>query len=269
MGERRRLDALLVERGLVSGRDRAKDWIAHGYVRVGGRQVLKPATMLEENALITVKPTGPVFVGRGGEKLERALEAFRIDPNCLFAMDVGASTGGFTDCLLRRGAARVYAIDVGTGQLSAALRGDPRVENLEQTDIRTLRPGTLAPAPSLAVCDVSFISLKLVLPAICAHLTADGTVVALVKPQFEAGRGAVGKHGVVRDRATHLRVLTEVLDAAAACGLGVRGLVPSPIPGGDGNREYLLWLRRGGESAVPDLRAVIADAFDPERSEQP
>ena len=174
MTERRRLDALLVERGLVSGRDKAKEWIAAGFVRVGGRQLLKPATMLESSVLVTVKPTRPVFVGRGGEKLERALEWFRIDPNCRFVLDIGASTGGFTDCLLRRGAARVYAVDVGIGQLAPALRGDPRVENLEHTDIRSLGPGALIPPPSLAVCDVSFISLKLVLPSIYAHLMPEG-----------------------------------------------------------------------------------------------
>ncbi|MEA5040764.1 MAG: TlyA family RNA methyltransferase, partial [Clostridiaceae bacterium] len=202
---RRRLDMLLVERGLVSGRDKAKEWIAAGFVRVGGKEVLKPATLLDNSALITVKPTRPVFVGRGGEKLERALEEFQIDPNCRFVLDVGASTGGFTDCLLRRGAARVYAVDVGTGQLSPALWADPRVENKEHTDMRMLPAGALTPPPSLAVCDVSFISLRLILPSIFLHLTPEGEAVVLVKPQFEAGRGAVGKHGIVRDRATHLR----------------------------------------------------------------
>ena len=264
MTDRRRLDALLVERGLVSGRDKAKEWIAAGFVRVGGRQILKPATMLESSALITVKPTRPVFVGRGGEKLERALEFFRIDPNCRFVLDIGASTGGFTDCLLHRGAARVYAVDVGTGQLAQALRGDPRVENLEHTDIRSLSPDKLMPPPSLAVCDVSFISLKLVLPSVFSHLTPEGEAVVLVKPQYEAGRGAVGKHGIVRDRATHLRVLTEVLDSAEGCGFNIAGLVPSPIIGGDGNHEYLLWLRRTGESIRLDIPGVVRTAFNPE-----
>ena len=264
----KRLDALLVERGLVSGRDRAKEWIALGYVRVGGKAVLKPATMLEDSALITVKPTGPVFVGRGGEKLERALERFGVDPNCRFALDVGASTGGFTDCLLRRGAARVYAVDVGTGQLAPGLRSDPRVENLERTDIRTLPPGRLTPPPTLAVCDVSFISLTLVLPALRAHLAPGGEAVVLVKPQFEAGRQNVGKHGVVRDRATHRRVLEQVLAAAQSCGFCPAGLTPSPILGGDGNREYLLWLKTDGAPAVFDLSAIVVQAFDPERSDR-
>lgn len=259
---------MLVERGLVSGRNKAKEWISSGFVRVGGREVLKPATLLDEYALITVKPTKKVFVGRGGEKLECALELFHIDPNCRFVLDVGASTGGFTDCLLRRGAARVYAVDVGTGQLSKTLCADPRVVNMEKTDIRTLNPGSLNPPPSLAVCDVSFISLKMVFPSLMLHLTPQGEAVVLVKPQFEAGRGAVGKHGVVRDRATHLRVLTEVLAAAEDCGFRVHGLAPSPIQGGDGNREYLLWLRRDGESICPDLPSLIRAAFDPERSDR-
>ena len=195
---KKRLDVLLFEKGLCPSRERAKTAIMEGIVYVAGQKAGKAGDMVDENAALEVRDNGNAFVSRGGKKIEKALDYFAIDPAGLTVMDVGASTGGFTDCLLRRGAVKVYSIDVGYGQLAWSLRQDPRVKCMERTNIRYVTPDMLEETPSLCVIDVSFISLRLVLPVVAGLLTESGRVACLIKPQFEAGRGKVGKKGVSR-----------------------------------------------------------------------
>jgi 23S rRNA (cytidine1920-2'-O)/16S rRNA (cytidine1409-2'-O)-methyltransferase len=251
-----RLDQLLVERGLAETRTRAQALILAGKVRVGegdaARRDHKPGDQLDQDRTqISVEQPEP-YVSRGGHKLVAALDAFGIDPSGAVGLDVGASTGGFTDVLLQRGAARVYALDVGRGQLAEPLRRDPRVVNMERTNARTLTATSLPQAVDLAVVDVSFISLTIVLPAIASTLASGASIVALVKPQFEAGKGRTDK-GVVRDRAVHREVLERVTAAAADVGLGTRAVIASPILGPDGNREFLVHLAAGpGCAELPE-----------------
>ena len=258
-----RLDAALVRRGLESSRERAKARILAGDVWVNGKPVAKPSALVDEEAEILCKGEGLAYVGRGGCKLEKAI-AGRLDVSGAVAMDVGASTGGFTDCLLKSRAARVYAVDVGHGQLHPSLVADPRVVNLEGTDIRsgeTLRG--IIPAGSVNFCavDVSFISLTRVLPAVLPFLKENAVLVCLIKPQFEAGRAAVGKRGVVKDPRVHCRVLDELCAFFMGLGFSVRWLDFSPITGGDGNIEFLAGLRYDREKpAVPGIADVVACA---------
>ncbi|HUX86914.1 MAG TPA: TlyA family RNA methyltransferase [Chloroflexota bacterium] len=238
-----RIDALLVERGLSESRERARGLILAGDVRVNGQVVTKPGTDVPADAELAVTQPPP-YVSRGGFKLAHALEAFELDVSNLVILDVGASTGGFTDVLLQRGASRIYAIDVGYGQLAWRLRQDPRVIVIDRTNIRHL---TELPEPSDgAVVDVSFISLTVVLAPIEHLLKPDGWIVALVKPQFEAGRSRVGKGGVVRSPEVHRDVLESVLSHASQLGLKIGGCTPSPILGPAGNREFLVLLRKTG-----------------------
>jgi len=243
-----RLDALLVARGLAATRERARALILAGQVRVDtpaskAGTPLKAGTMVPDDAAVALAVPDHPYVGRGGLKLAHALDVFAIDPRGRVALDVGASTGGFTDVLLQRGAARVVALDVGHGQLAWSLRTDPRVVVIEKVNARTLTADQLGPdAPrvfDLVTVDVSFISLRLVLPALVPLLAPDGRLVALVKPQFEAGRDDVGAGGIVRDAAVHERVVAEVVAEAARLGLAHRGTTPSPIAGAEGNREFL------------------------------
>jgi 23S rRNA (cytidine1920-2'-O)/16S rRNA (cytidine1409-2'-O)-methyltransferase len=243
VAERRRLDQALVERGLVASRERAQAMVRAGLVRVGGVTIGEPDQMVTAEQPIEVRGSAP-YVSRGGEKLAAALDAFGIDPTGRTALDVGASTGGFTDVLLLRGAAHVIAVDVGYGQLAWSLRQDPRVTVVERTNIRHLDQ---LPLPAdLAVIDVSFISLRLVLPRVRELLSPPGDVVALVKPQFEVGKGAVGKGGVVRDPEQHRSVVHSLGEFAREIGYAVAGEIPSPIVGAKGNREFLLYLKRHG-----------------------
>jgi 23S rRNA (cytidine1920-2'-O)/16S rRNA (cytidine1409-2'-O)-methyltransferase len=243
VAERRRLDQALVERGLVASRERAQAMVRAGLVRVAGVTTGKPDQLVTAEEAIEVTGT-TAYVSRGGEKLAAALDAFKIDPGGRTALDVGASTGGFTDVLIQRGAARVIAVDVGYGQLAWSLRQDPRVVVMERVNIRHLDQ---LPAPAdLAVIDVSFISLRLVLPRVHALLRAPGEIVALVKPQFEVGKGAVGKGGVVRDPEQHREVVSGLRQFAGEIGYAVSGEIPSPIVGAKGNREFLLYLKRHG-----------------------
>lgn len=237
-----RADQLLVERGLFESRARAQAAIAAGLVTANGAAVRKASEMLASDAVITAEAPHP-YVSRGGLKLAAALDAFGFDPAGKVCIDIGASTGGFTDVLLKRGAAHVYAVDVGREQLHASLRGDPRVTSLEAQDIRAFSPDSLPEVPALAAIDVSFISLKLVLPAAATLLAPQACIAALVKPQFEAGRAAL-KKGVVRDEAVHERVCAEIATTMAELGFRVSGPIPSPVAGGDGNREFLLGGRR-------------------------
>jgi 23S rRNA (cytidine1920-2'-O)/16S rRNA (cytidine1409-2'-O)-methyltransferase len=253
-----RLDQLLVERGLVESRSRAQALIIGGRVRVGygdaARRDHKSGDLLDPDAPVSVTEPEP-FVSRGGYKLSAALDAFDIDPTGRTALDIGASTGGFTDVLLQRGGRRVYAVDVGRGQLAERLRQDPRVVSLERLNARTLTAATLPEPVSLVTIDVSFISLALVLPPAASTLDPGrhSDIVALVKPQFEAGRGRTD-HGVVRDPAVHREVLERVVAQASEMGLGTRAVIASPITGPDGNREFLLHLAPGPGCAEIGLR---------------
>jgi 23S rRNA (cytidine1920-2'-O)/16S rRNA (cytidine1409-2'-O)-methyltransferase len=235
-----RLDALLVARGLFATREQARAAVLAGAVNVAGQAVSKPGVSVAEDVALTVTAR-PRFVSRGGEKLERALTVFGVAVAGRVAADIGASTGGFTDCLLQRGAARVYAVDVGYGQLDYRLRTDPRVVLLERTNARHL---TALPEPvALAVIDLSFISLRKVLPAVRGLLVPGGEIVALIKPQFEAERREVGRGGIIREPLTHARVIGRVAAWCTTHGLRVRGLTTSPILGSEGNREFLIYLQ--------------------------
>lgn len=238
-----RADLLLLERGLFESRARAQAAIAAGLVSADGVVLRKASETVLAKATIEAQAAHP-YVSRGGVKLAAALDEFGFDAAGRTCLDVGASTGGFSDVLLRRGAANVYAIDVGQAQLHESLHGHPRLTSLESRDIRTLDPGLFAQAPALAVIDVSFISLKLVLPAVAKLLAPQARLVALVKPQFETKRSAL-KKGVLRDEALQRQICAEIADVVSALGFTVSGLIPSPIEGGDGNREFLL----GGERA--------------------
>lgn len=259
---KKRLDVLLFERGLVPSRERAKTSIMEGIVYVNGQKADKPGENVPEDAALEVRGTGKEFASRGGHKIEKALDFFRIDPSGLIVMDVGASHGGFTDCLLQRGARKVYAIDVGYGQLDWRLRQDARVRCMERTNIRYVTPEMLDEVPSLCVIDVSFISLRLVLPVVFGLLSEEGRVACLIKPQFEAGRGKVGKKGVVREASIHQEVLEGFVGNARAAGFVVRNMTFSPIKGPEGNIEFLGYLAKTGEESVPDLPALVQEAHD-------
>jgi 23S rRNA (cytidine1920-2'-O)/16S rRNA (cytidine1409-2'-O)-methyltransferase len=258
---RARLDQLLVDRGLVETRSRAQALVMAGRVRVGSgdaaRTDRKPGDLLDDATPLTVVEAEP-YVSRGGYKLVAALDAFAIDPGDRICLDAGASTGGFSDVLLQRGARRVYAVDVGRGQLAQRLRHDPRVISMERTNARYLNAGSLPEPVDLAVIDVSFISLALVLGPVASCIAGGGDIVALVKPQFEAGRSQV-KGGVVRDPAIHLEVMRRVVAHARELRLHPVGVVPSSITGPEGNREFLLHLevnRGATTSALTDERLV-------------
>lgn len=267
MARRQRLDAELVRRGLARSRQHAGDLLASGRVSVAGQVARKAATQVQLAEAIVIRDgeAGPHYASRGGHKLAGALDAFAGDGlsvggrRCL---DAGASTGGFTDVLLQRGAGHVVAVDVGYGQLVWALQQDERVTVLDRTNARELTPVQVAPAPDLVVADLSFISLVLVLPALVRCSAADADLVLMVKPQFEVGRERLGAGGVVRDPTLHAAAVRAVADAATSRGLGVRGVVASPLPGPSGNVEYFLWLRAAeGADAGADTDAVIATAI--------
>ena len=245
--KRERIDKLLVERGLAPSRAKAQAMVMAGVVLVGEQRVAKPSEAFTVDADIRVKgaddPTSR-YVGRGGVKLEAALREFGVDVSGLLCLDVGASTGGFTDCLLQYGARRVVAIDVGHNQLDWRLRSDERVEVREGVNARYLKPEDFPAKFALAVMDVSFISATKVLPAIVPLLTIDGRIITLIKPQFEVGRGEVGRGGIVSDPAQHARVVEEVNNAARELGLEVRGVIESPLRGADGNLEFLALYER-------------------------
>lgn len=250
--DRRRLDEALVERGLVESRSRARALIMAADVLVNGELVTRAGAVIRDGDELSLKAS-PRFVSRGGEKLDHVLELFKLDVRDQVAADFGASTGGFTDCLLQRGAARVFAIDVGYGQLAGCLRADPRVVVIDRTNARNLE--SLPELVDLVTIDVSFIGLHLVLPAARRLLSDGGRIVALVKPQFEAGRGDVGRGGVVRDSLTHRRVLENLFTTAQEAGLGVMGLAASPLRGPAGNIEFLALLTPD-EASIPMAEAI-------------
>lgn len=255
---KKRLDVLLVEQGLAESRQKAQAVIMAGQVYAGERRCDKAGQALDEGTVLEVRGQAMPYVSRGGLKLEKAMKSFPITLEGKIAADIGASTGGFTDCMLKNGAARVYAVDVGYGQLAWAIRNDPRVVCLERTNARYLTAEQIPEPLDFASIDVSFISLGLILPALRPLLKDGGEVAALVKPQFEAGREKVGKKGVVRDPAVHLEVLEQFLRHAAQSDFSVKGLDFSPIRGPEGNIEYLGYLRTGaGEGFDGDLQELV------------
>jgi 23S rRNA (cytidine1920-2'-O)/16S rRNA (cytidine1409-2'-O)-methyltransferase len=249
-----RLDAWLAAHGLAASREKAQALVMAGRVTVDGRPASKPGTRVKEGAAVAVA-AGPAHVGRGALKLAGALDALGVDPSGSVAVDVGASTGGFTETLLERGAARVYAVDVGRGQLHEKLRQDLRVVVRDRVNARSLSPEVVPEPCALAVVDVSFISARKILPALLTVLARGATAVVLVKPQFEVGRFQVGRGGLVKDPALHLQALRDVAASAQALGYAVRGACPSPVPGAEGNREFFLRLEPGG-------RGLAAEALD-------
>ena len=265
-GERVRVDQLVVDRALAATRAEALRLILAGRVRVHGEPAGKAGRLVRAEAGVELIVASP-FVGRGGEKLAVALNAFGVFPSGRVCLDVGASTGGFTDCLLQRGGRHVYAVDVGRGQLHPRLRVDPRVTVLEGMNARRLDPARFPERSSLATIDVSFISLEKILPAVVACLAPDGELVALVKPQFEVGRERVGKGGVVRDVRPHREVIVRIAGFAKAIGLGPRGVVASPLRGPKGNREFFLYLATGDAGLSGDaLEATVRVAVRGEAS---
>ena len=261
MSGKKRLDVLLTERGLQESRQRAQAVIMSGEVFVNGQRVDKPGTAVAEDAQIEIRGGTLAYVSRGGLKLEKAMATFPIDLHGAVCADIGASTGGFTDCMLQNGAEKVYAVDVGYGQLAWKLRSDPRVVCLERTNARYLTHEQVPDELDFASVDVSFISLKLILPPLNGLLKDGGHAACLVKPQFEAGREKVGKKGVVRDPDVHLEVLEHFLDHAKESGFTVLGLTYSPIRGPEGNIEYLGYLEKGPwQDRAFDLKALVDES---------
>lgn len=265
-----RLDVLLIEKGLETSRERAKAIIMSGIVYVNNQKADKVGQMCDESDIIEVRGNTLQYVSRGGLKIEKALDYFKIDPKGCTAMDVGASTGGFTHCMLMRGAKKVYAIDVGYGQLAWELRTDDRVVCMERTNIRHVTAEQIKDPIDLAVIDVSFISLKLVLPAVKALLKEDGQIATLIKPQFEAGREKVGKKGVVRDMNTHIEVIEKTIATAEQLGFKVINITFSPIRGPEGNIEFLAHLSLDHSKAASEFSVydVVSEAHKGDKKDE-
>lgn len=261
-----RLDAELVRRGLVASRNEAQRAVEAGLVTVNGVIAAKVATMVGNDTPVALTAPPTRFVSRGGEKLDAALDRLQLDVRSRRWLDAGASTGGFTDCLLQRGASEVIAVDVGYGQLDWKLRNDERVVVIERVNVRDLTTSTLPWRPEGVVADLSFISLRLVLPAMIGVVTDDGDLLVMVKPQFEVGREDVGKGGVVRDPALWTASVERVVDAASDLGLGLAGVAPSELPGPAGNREFFVWLRRDASlPSGPSITAMVEEVAAEER----
>src|SRR3989338_3297970 len=242
--QKKRLDSLLVERGIIQSRERAKGLILSGDVSVNGNPVNKAGILVDEDAEIKLTGKDIPYVSRGGLKLEKAIKEFNINVKDKVAIDVGASTGGFTDCLIQYGAKKVYAVDVGYGQLAWKLRNDPRVVVIERKNIRYIKPSDIGEPVDIATIDVSFISLKLVLPVVKNLLKENGEIIALIKPQFEIGKGEVEKGGIVRDREKHEKVISEIKSFAIDSGFKVLNVTESPIAGQKGNVEFLIYFQK-------------------------
>ena len=268
MTDKLRLDVLLTQNGSFPSREKAHAAVMAGLVYVNGQKAAKPGELVKPDAAVEVRG-GAEFVSRGGHKLKKALSVFGLSPQGAVCMDIGASTGGFTDCMLQNGAKKVYAVDVGYGQLAWKLRSDERVVNLERTNVRYLTHEQVPQAPGFISIDVAFISLKLVLPVAFEFLSDPGVCVCLVKPQFEAGREKVGKKGVVRDPAVHEEVIEQIAAFAKTTGFSVRGLDFSPIKGPEGNIEYLLYLTKpAGADAAVDPAGVVRRSHEALDQEQ-
>lgn len=262
MEEKNRLDAELVKRGVFRSRETAKEAIRKGMITVGDKPVTRPSYPVSDTDRIESRANPERFVGRGGYKLQKALERFKIDLRGKDCLDLGASTGGFTDCMLQYGANSVVAVEGGHGQLASSLLSDPRVVSHENTDVRKMPPEIAGKSYDFIACDLSFISLKLVFPCVLPLLAENGCAVFLVKPQFEAGRKAVGKKGVVRGEKDHVRVLDELFACLTSAGARVQGLTWSPIRGGEGNIEYLVLVSKSGSEFCPDVPGVVRSAHE-------
>lgn len=257
-----RLDFYLVEKNIVKSRERAKEHIKKGEVTVNGRAVTKPAFEVSEDDNVVFTGETLKYAGRGGLKLEKALKVFGICLEGRICMDIGASTGGFTDCMLQNGAVLVYAVDVGHGQLAPSLDSDSRVVNMEGTNIVSVDKEALAPVPDFFSADVSFVSLKNIIPKIAELMGENGEAAVLIKPQFEAGRSNIGKNGIVKDRKVHISVLGDIISFCGLNGLSVKGLDYSPVSGGDGNIEYLAYITAEKNKTVPfDIANIVNTAF--------
>ena len=260
---KKRADILLFEKKLVDSREKGKRVIMEGSVFIGTRRIDKPGDYIDENDEIFVKSNPLIYVGRGGLKLEKAIEIFNLNLDKLTAMDIGASTGGFTDCMLRAGAVKVYAVDVGYNQLDWKLRSDPRVVVMEKTNIRNVKKEDIGEPLDFISIDVSFISLSLVLPIAKSLISEKGEIVALIKPQFEAGRAKVGKKGIVRDKGTHFEVIKNVVDFSTEIGLTSNSLTYSPVTGATGNIEFLVHFKNEGTLIGDDfILDVIEEAHN-------
>ncbi|MBR6336181.1 MAG: TlyA family RNA methyltransferase [Ruminococcus sp.] len=258
-----RLDKLIADMGLAPSREQAKKLIEQGLVTVNGKTVNKPSYDAADDNCVEITGELCRYVGRGGLKLEGALKAFDITPEGLVCADIGASTGGFTDCLLQNGAAYVYAVDVGHGQLDKKLLADERVKNIEGVNARYIEPELFDNKLSLMTCDLSFISLRLVIGRLIPCLEENGRIIALIKPQFEVGKAAIGKNGIVKDKKAHIRMLDELSAYMMQEGLVIKKLTYSPIKGGDGNIEYIALIERSnGSDILPtDMKSVVDEAF--------
>lgn len=257
---KKRLDVYLVENGYAPSREKARSIIMTGCVFVDNQKADKAGDTINDNANIEVRGGELKYVSRGGLKLEKAISYFNIDLKGKICMDVGASTGGFTDCMLKNEAAKVYAVDVGYGQLAWVLRQDERVVNLERRNIRFVTENDVVDPLDFSSIDVAFISLKLVIPVVHRLLKDNGTAVALIKPQFEAGREKVGKKGVVRDKETHREVIVKVLDFTRKSGFNIEGVTFSPIRGPEGNIEYLMYINKNGKDNQIDVEKIVNDS---------
>ncbi len=257
-----RIDIYLSEKAYVKSRERAKMLVKAGQVKVNGVIVTKPSYEVSEDVIIEITGEQLKYVGRGGLKLEKAVSCFEIDLKDRVCVDIGASTGGFTDCMLQNGASYVYAVDVGHDQLDETLANDKRVCNMEHTNIRDLTLADFVPAPSFIATDVSFVSLKQILPKIKELMPENGEAAVLIKPQFEAGKSAIGKNGIVKDRKIHEKVLEDIVSFCFSQQLVVEKLVHSPISGGDGNIEYLAHIKHGSVSCDFDYRKIVSTAFE-------
>jgi 23S rRNA (cytidine1920-2'-O)/16S rRNA (cytidine1409-2'-O)-methyltransferase len=247
--KKERLDKLLMEKGIIRSRERARALIMEGRVTVDGRTIDKPGTKVEAEAELQLRGEDQPYVSRGGIKLETALSAFGIDPRGMVVMDVGASTGGFADCALQKGARKVYAVDVGYGQLAWKLQKDPRVVNLERTNIRYLKREEIPEEVDLILIDTSFISIEKFLPHLLGFLRRGGDLISLIKPQFEVGKGEVGKGGVVRDPIRHQKVIDRISDFSRGLGLKVLGVIESPLLGPKGNKEFFFHLKKENQES--------------------
>lgn len=259
---KKRADVILYEKGLVDSREKGKRVIMEGSVFVGNARIDKPGEKLDEDVEITIKENPNIYVSRGGLKLEKAINIFGLSLQDKIAMDIGASTGGFTDCMLKNGASEVFAVDVGYGQLDWKLRNDPRVVVMERTNIRNVTKDDIGKDIDFVSIDVSFISLRLVLPVAKNLLAENGEIVALIKPQFEAGKDKVGKKGIIRDKNIHFEVIKTVMEFCCEIGLGIYGLTFSPITGATGNIEFLIYLKNNITTIMDDesIFAVIEEA---------
>ena len=259
---KKRLDIMMVEQGLAPSREKAKAYIMAGEVYVNGQKEDKAGSMFAETVKLEVRGKTLPYVSRGGLKLEKAMKNFGVTLKDKVCMDVGASTGGFTDCMLQNGAVKVYSIDVGYGQLDWKLRNDPRVVCMEKTNIRYVTPDDVADRIQFSSIDVSFISLTKVLTPVRNLLTDDGQIVCLIKPQFEAGREKVGKHGVVRDKDVHIEVINKVIDYAMSIGFEILNLEFSPVKGPEGNIEYLLHLQKIAEPQIKEIPFIVENVVE-------